>query len=78
MTWSIVSVPVLSVQSTSIAPRFWMALIRLTMTFLRPIATRALGQADRHDHRQHLGRQADGHGDREEERLAPSCPWSAR
>ena len=45
MTWSIVSVPVLSVQSTSIAPRFWIALIRLTMTFLRPIATAPL---DRH------------------------------
>ena len=38
MTRSIVSVPVLSVQSTSIAPRFWMALIRLTMTFFFAIA----------------------------------------
>ncbi len=36
---SIVSVPVLSVHSTSIAPRFWIALIRLTMTFFLPIAT---------------------------------------
>ena len=42
MTWSIVSVPVLSVQSTSIAPRFWMALSRLTMTFFLPIATAPL------------------------------------
>ncbi len=42
MTWSIVSVPVLSVHSTSIAPRFWMALIRLTMTFLRLIASAPL------------------------------------
>ena len=42
MTWSIVSVPVLSVQSTSIAPRFWMALIRLTITFLRLIASAPL------------------------------------
>ena len=45
ITWSIVSVPVLSVHSTSIAPRFWMALIRLTMTFLRAIASAPL---DRH------------------------------
>ena len=67
----VVSVPVLSVHSTSIAPRFWMALIRLTMTFLRPIATAPLRQADRHDHRQHLGRQAHGHGQREEEGLHP-------
>ena len=34
-----VNVPVLSVQSTSIAPRFWMALSRLTMTFFLPMAT---------------------------------------
>ena len=33
-----VSVPVLSVQSTSIAPRFWIALRRLTMTFFLDIA----------------------------------------
>ena len=39
---SIVSVPVLSVQRTSIAPRFWIALIRLTMTFFLPIATAPL------------------------------------
>ena len=32
---------------------------------------RALRQADRHDHRQHLGRQPHGHREREEERLAP-------
>ena len=34
------SVPVLSVQSTSIAPRFWIEFSRLTITFFRdmPIA----------------------------------------
>src|SRR6266850_267563 len=37
MTWSIVSVPVLSVHRTSIAPRFWIELSRLTITFLRDI-----------------------------------------
>ena len=37
-----VKVPVLSVQSTSIAPRFWMALSRLTMTFFLPMATAPL------------------------------------
>ena len=45
------------------------------MTFLRDISHGALGQADRDDHRQHLGRQADGHRQREEEGLAQSCPW---
>ena len=33
-----VSVPVLSVQRTSMAPKFWMELRRLTMTFLRDMA----------------------------------------
>ena len=33
-----VSVPVLSVQSTSMAPKFWMELRRLTMTFFRDMA----------------------------------------
>ena len=32
---------------------------------------RALGEADRHDHRQHFRRQADRHRHREEERLQP-------
>ena len=40
-----VSVPVLSVQSTSMAPRFWIASRCLTMTCLRLIATAPL---DRH------------------------------
>ena len=35
MILSLVRVPVLSVQSTSMAPRFWMASSRRTMTFLR-------------------------------------------
>src|SRR5665213_2722187 len=42
MTWSIVSVPVLSVQSTSIAPKFWMELSFLTMTFFLDIASAPL------------------------------------
>ncbi len=42
MTWSIVSVPVLSVQSTSIAPKFWMELSFLTMTFFLAIASAPL------------------------------------
>ena len=42
MTWSIVSVPVLSVQSTSIAPKFWMELSFLTMTFFFDIASAPL------------------------------------
>ncbi len=33
-----VSVPVLSVQSTSIAPKFWIEFSRLTITFLRDMA----------------------------------------
>jgi hypothetical protein len=32
---------------------------------------RALGEADRHDHRQHLGCQAHGHSYREEKGLGP-------
>src|SRR5665213_47065 len=42
MTWSIVSVPVLSVQSTSIAPKFWIELSFLTMTFFFDIASAPL------------------------------------
>jgi hypothetical protein len=38
MMRSWVSVPVLSVQRTSIAPRFWIALRRFTITFLRDMA----------------------------------------
>ena len=41
---SCVSVPVLSVHSTSIAPKFWMASSRLTMTFLRDMATAPLAR----------------------------------
>ena len=41
---SCVSVPVLSVHSTSMAPKFWMALRRLTMTFLRDIAMAPLAR----------------------------------
>jgi hypothetical protein len=73
MTWSIVSVPVLSVQSTSIAPKFWMELSRLTMTFFFDIASAPLERQTRHDHRQHFRRQADGDGEREKKRfLAPT------
>ena len=44
MMRSCVSVPVLSVHSTSIAPKFWIALSRLTMTFLRDIASAPLAR----------------------------------
>ena len=44
MIRSCVSVPVLSVHSTSIAPKFWMALRRLTMTFLRDMAIAPLAR----------------------------------
>ena len=44
MTRSCVSVPVLSVHKTSIAPKFWIALRRLTMTFLRDIAMAPLAR----------------------------------
>ena len=37
-----VSVPVLSVQRTSIAPRFWIEFRRLTITFLRDMASAPL------------------------------------
>src|SRR5271155_636422 len=42
MTWSMVSVPVLSVQSTFIAPKFWIELSFLTMTFFLDIASAPL------------------------------------
>src|ERR1051325_3621243 len=42
MTWSIVSVPVLSVHNTFIAPKFWMELSFLTMTFFLDIASAPL------------------------------------
>ena len=38
MIRSMVSVPVLSVQRMSMAPRFWIEFRRLTMTFLRDMA----------------------------------------
>ena len=43
---SCVSVPVLSVHSTSIAPKFWIASSRLTMTFLRDITTAPLASVE--------------------------------
>jgi hypothetical protein len=42
--WSCVSVPVLSVHSTSMAPRFWIASSRLTMTCRRAMATAPLAR----------------------------------
>src|ERR1035437_915592 len=42
MTWSMVSVPVLSVHNTSMAPKFWMEFSRLTITFLRLMASAPL------------------------------------
>ena len=44
MIRSCVSVPVLSVHSTSIAPKFWIALRRLTMTFFFDIAMAPLAR----------------------------------
>src|SRR5450631_4479596 len=43
---SCVSVPVLSVQSTSIAPKFWIASRRLTTTFLRDSSTAPLASVE--------------------------------
>lgn len=43
---------------------------RLTMMCLRH-GDGALGETNGHDHGQHLGGQADGHGQGEEQRLAP-------
>ena len=71
MTRSIVSVPVLSVQRTSIAPRFWIELSRLTITFLRDMAMAPLERQTADDHRQHFRRQADRDRQREEEGFAP-------
>ena len=36
---------------------------------------RALGQANRDNHRQHFRREADGHRQREKERFLPNCAW---
>ncbi len=44
MIRSWVRVPVLSVQSTSMAPKFWIALRRLTTTLRRDIATAPLAR----------------------------------
>ena len=44
MIRSCVRVPVLSVHNTSIAPKFWIALRRLTITFLRDIAIAPLAR----------------------------------
>ena len=78
MTRSMVSVPVLSVQSTSMAPKFWIELSRLTMTFLRDIASAPLDRQTVTIIGSISGRQADGHRQGEEERLASSRAWSAR
>ena len=64
-----VSVPVLSVHSTSMAPRSWMAASRLTTTRFCGHAQRAARQRHRHDHRQQLGREPDRQRHREQERL---------
>src|SRR5690242_18956842 len=44
MMRSCVSVPVLSVHNTSMAPKFWIELSRLTMTFRRDIASAPLAR----------------------------------
>ena len=50
-------------------PKFWIAGRCLTITLLARHAHRALRERDRGDHRQELGRQADGERDGEEQRL---------
>ena len=62
-----VSVPVLSVHSTSMLPRSWIAARRFTITCLLGHAQRAAGQRHRHDHRQQLGRQPDRQRQREQQ-----------
>ncbi len=64
-----VSVPVLSVHSTSMLPRSWIAARRFTITCSLGHAERAARERDRDDHRQQLGRQPDGQRQGEEEAL---------
>ena len=72
-----VSVPVLSVQSTSMLPRSWIAGSRFTTTRLPRHAQRAVRKRHRHDHRQQLGREADRERDREQERFEPAAGRAA-
>src|SRR5215467_14684004 len=71
MILSRVRVPVLSVHRTSIAPKFWIALRRLTMTRLRDIAMAPLARLTVTNHRQHFGCQSDSDGERKHQRLEP-------
>ena len=64
-----VSVPVLSVHRTSIAPRSWMADKPLDDHLALGHAHGAARQGDGHHHRQQLGREADGQRHREQEDL---------
>ena len=64
-----VSVPVLSVNRISMFPRSSMATSRLTSTFLAARAREPGGQAHGHDGRHHLGGDAHGDGQGEEQRL---------
>ena len=64
-----VSVPVLSVKRISMFPRSSMATSRFTSTFFAASAFEPGGEADRDDGRHHLGRDADGDGEREEQRV---------
>ena len=74
MMRSCVSVPVLSVHSTSIAPKFWIALSRLTMTFLRDIAIAPLERQTVTIIGSISGVRPDRHGDREEEAPRSQLP----
>src|SRR5438128_9097186 len=65
----LVSVPVLSLQRTSMLPKFSIASRCLTITFWRAMCAAPAREGDRADHGQELGRQAYRERHREEERL---------
>ena len=69
-----VSVPVLSVHSTSIAPRSWIDGEPLHHHLARRHAQRAARQRHGHDHRQQLRREPDRQRDREQERFQHRPP----
>ena len=69
LMWPSVSVPVLSVNSTSMSPRSSMHTSRLTSTFFVGEPPRSGGQAGRHDRGQQLRGDADRDGEREQHRV---------
>ena len=66
-TLSMVSVPVLSVHSMSMAPKFWIEFRRFTMTFFFAICVAPIERFMVYDERQHLRGQPDRDGKREHE-----------